>query len=234
MESQHAPTTHPQIMTHVTDVNSQYDVFSDYVSRQISAGAEPSPLLDRANVPEQRILDDMMSRRYKQFSDVSDLPKEATARQYVAQSARDNLSRQTGYDYEDYSDAEMLDSILYNVFPNFSVWGGMKPTRVYRWRPNGTDVDSAIMEIYQLDRVPKGQPRPKPAAMRTLSAHQKWSEAEELGGLGLIADQDMGNLPYVQEGLKASGSRQVQFANYQDMRIRQHHIMIQRYIDGAV
>jgi phenylpropionate dioxygenase-like ring-hydroxylating dioxygenase large terminal subunit len=96
MESQHAPTTHPQIMTHVTDVNSQYDVFSDYVSRQISAGAEPSPLLDRANVPEQRILDDMMSRRYKQFSDVSDLPKEATARQYVAQSARDNLSRQTG------------------------------------------------------------------------------------------------------------------------------------------
>ena len=234
MESQHAPTTHPQIMTHVTDVNSQYDVFSDYVSRQISAGAEPSPLLDRANVPEQRILDDMMSRRYKQFSDVSDLPKEATAREYVAQSARDNLSRQTGYDYEDYSDAEMLDSILYNVFPNFSVWGGIKPTRVYRWRPNGTDVDSAIMEIYQLDRVPKGQPRPKPAALRTLSAHQKWSEAEELGGLGLIADQDMGNLPYVQEGLKASGSRQVQFANYQDMRIRQHHIMIQRYIDGEV
>jgi len=26
----------------------------------------------------------------------------------------------------------------------------------------------------------------------------------------------------------------VQFGNYQDMRIRQHHIMIQRYIDGEI
>ena len=232
MESQHAPITHPQIMTHVTDVNSQYDVFSDYVTRQISAGAEPSPLLDRRDVPESRILDDMMSRRYKQFSDVSELPDNTTARRYVAQSARDNLNQQTGYDYEGYSDAEMLDSILYNVFPNFSVWGGMKPTRVYRWRPNGNDVDSAIMEIYQLDLVPKGQDRPKPSPLRTLTDAQRWSDAEELGGLGTIADQDMGNLPFVQEGLKASGNHQVQFANYQDMRIRQHHIMIQRYIDG--
>ena len=149
----------------------------------------------------------------------------------MAQSARDNLSQQTGYDHDAYSDAEMLDSILYNVFPNFSVWGGMKPTRVYRWRPNGNDVDSAIMEIYQLDRVPKGQERPRSSPLRTLTPEQRWSDAEELGGLGTIADQDMGNLPFVQEGLKASGSHQVQFANYQDMRIRQHHIMIQRYID---
>ena len=46
---------------------------------------------------------------------------------------------------------QMLGSILYNLVLNFSVWGGMTPTRVYRWRPNGRDVDSAIMEIYQLD-----------------------------------------------------------------------------------
>ena len=96
----------------------------------------------------------------------------------------------------------MLDSILYNLFPNFSVWGGAKPTRVYRWRPNGRDVDSAIMEVYQLNRVPKDQPRPRPAAMRLLSEDESWTDAEELGGLGVIADQDMGNLPYVQEGLK--------------------------------
>lgn len=234
MESQHAPTTHPQISTHVTDVNSQYDVFSDYVTRQISAGAEPSPLMDRSTVSEQRIVDDMMSRRYKIHSDVGQVPSDTTARKYVAQSVRDNLNAQNGHDYEASSDAEMLDSILYNVFPNFSVWGGMKPTRVYRWRPNGKDVDSAIMEVYQLDRVPKDQPRPAPANMRILSASEKWSDAEELGGLGVIADQDMGNLPYVQEGLKTSGNNEVHFANYQDMRIRQHHIMIQRYIDGEL
>lgn len=234
MESQHAPTTHPQIKTHVTDVNSQYDVFSDYVTRQISAGAEPSPLLDRSTVPEQRIVDDMMSRRYKIYGDVDAVPDDTTARKYVAQSIRDNLHAHNGHDYDHCSDAEMLDSILYNVFPNFSVWGGMKPIRVYRWRPNGNDVDSAIMEIYQLDRVPKDQPRPAPSPLRLLSDDEKWTDAEELGGLGVIADQDMGNLPYVQEGLKASGNNKVHFGNYQDMRIRQHHIMIQRYIDGEI
>jgi hypothetical protein len=144
------------------------------------------------------------------------------------------LFAQNGHDYSKCSDAEMLDSILYNLFPNFSVWGGMKPTRVYRWRPVCGDVDSAIMEVYQLNRVPKGQARPVAAPIRWLSEDQAWSDAEELGGLGAIADQDMGNLPYVQEGLKASGNNQVQFGNYQDMRIRQHHIMIQRYIDGEV
>jgi len=234
MESQHAPTTHPQIMTHVTDVNSQYDVFSDYVSRQISAGAEPSPLMDRDSISEQRIIDDMMSRRYKIYKDVDDVPAGITARRYVAQSVRDNLQAHNGHNYEKCSDAEMLDSILYNLFPNFSVWGGMKPTRVYRWRPNGCDVDSAMMEVYQLDRVPVDGPRPQASPLRMLSENERWSDAEELGGLGVIADQDMGNLPYVQQGLKTSGNNQVQFANYQDMRIRQHHIMIQRYIDEGL
>jgi hypothetical protein len=129
----------------------------------------------------------------------------------------------------------MLDSILYNVFPNFS---GLGRYKAYASLSLATlTVPMWTVRLWRSINwigCPKGQPRPKPAALRTLLAHQKWSEAEELGGLGLIADQDMGNLPYVQEGLKASGSRQVQFANYQDMRIRQHHIMIQRYIDREV
>ena len=51
-----------------------------------------------------------------------------------------------------------------------------------------------------------------------------------MGGLGVIADKDLGNLPYVQEGFKTSGSKQVQVANYQDMRIRLHHVMIQNVL----
>jgi hypothetical protein len=125
----------------------------------------------------------------------------------------------------------MLDSILYNVFPNFSVWGGVAKTRVYRWRPNGDDVHSSIMEVYGLAPVAKGRSRPQPAPLRVLSDAERWSDAAELGGLGFILDQDMGNLPYVQEGLVSSGNNKVHFANYQEMRIRQHHVMIQRYID---
>ena len=72
-------------------------------------------------------------------------------RRYIAQTVRDNLRAHNGHDYEKYSDAEMLGSIQYNLFLNFSVWSGMTPTRVYRPRPDGCDLDSAIMEVCQLD-----------------------------------------------------------------------------------
>ena len=40
----------------------------------------------------------------------------------------------------------------------------------------------------------------------------------------------MGNLPFVQEGLHASGNGVVHFGRYSEMRIRKLHQMIDRYI----
>ena len=41
---------------------------------------------------------------------------------------RDAFEEADGHDYSDKSDAEMLDAIVYNVFPNFSPWGGFQET----------------------------------------------------------------------------------------------------------
>jgi nitrite reductase/ring-hydroxylating ferredoxin subunit len=228
MESHHTIDTHPQLMLHLADVNSQYDVFSDYVTRQISANGVASPHL--TGISEQAISDAMTNRRAGQ-SELT-VPEGARARALLADRVRQAASAVDGHDYSAISDAEMLDSILYNVFPNFSLWGGAAKTRVYRWRPNGNNVNSAIMEVYSLQPVPRGKPRPEPAPLRFLTESERWSDVAEMGGLGFILDQDMGNLPYVQDGLHSSGNDKVHFANYQEMRIRQHHIMMQRYIDG--
>jgi nitrite reductase/ring-hydroxylating ferredoxin subunit len=228
MESHHTLETHPQLMVHLADVNSQYDVFSDYVTRQISANGVASPHL--GDVREQEIADALTARRADGAKALT-IPEGGKARAALAERVRQSMSAADGHDYTQFSDAEMLDSILYNVFPNFSVWGGVAKTRVYRWRPNGDDVHSSIMEVYGLAPVAKGRSRPQPAPLRVLSDAERWSDAAELGGLGFILDQDMGNLPYVQEGLVSSGNNKVHFANYQEMRIRQHHVMIQRYID---
>ena len=66
--------------------------------------------------------------------------------------------------------------------------------------------------------------------MHELGIDDAWSEATELGGLAGIFEQDMGNLPYVQEGLHASGNGLVHFGKYSEMRIRHMHHMIERYI----
>jgi phenylpropionate dioxygenase-like ring-hydroxylating dioxygenase large terminal subunit len=232
MESHHSIDTHPQILPYLSDLNSQYDVFSDYITRQISAGAVASPHL-KEQPTEQTIADEFFAQVGIPAGQLQ-VPEGMTARAFTAQVMRDNLSAADGNDYEHFSDAEMLDAILYNCFPNLSVWGGITNNLVYRWRPNGNDVHSSIMEVYGLSFVPKNGERPKAAPIHWLSEEETWADASEMTELGAVLDQDMGNLPYVQEGLRASGNNQVQFANYQEMRLRQHHIMMERYLNDDI
>jgi len=46
-----------------------------------------------------------------------------------------------------------------------------------------------------------------------------------------VFEQDMANLPFVQEGLHCSKTGKVQLANYQEVRIRQFHQTLDKYID---
>ena len=67
------------------------------------------------------------------FLFLKDLKREKVA----AQAMRDSFNEADGHDYSDKSDAEMLDAIVYNVFPNFSPWGGFPRNLIYRFGPNG-------------------------------------------------------------------------------------------------
>jgi hypothetical protein len=127
----------------------------------------------------------------------------------------------------------MMDAILYDVFPNFSPWGGFQPNIVYRWRP-WHDVDHCLMEVRIITRVPPGQPHPKCPPMKLLTDDQKWTDAPEIGVLGDVFEQDMENLPYVQEGMKASGNNELQFGNYQEIELRQFQNTLMKYIDGKL
>lgn len=234
MESHHSITTHPQILPFLADANSQYDLLNDYVSRHFSASGVPSPFVADKNYSDTDIIRAMAGggngtrRRVGELG--VDVPANTTARAFAAESARKSLAAEDGWDYDECSDAEMIDALLYNVWPNMSFWAGYAPNLVYRWRPNGKDPESAIMDVMILKRVPKSGPRPKPASVHMLGECEPWSNAPELGGLAAIFEQDMGNLPYVQEGLHATGTGTVHFGRYTEMRIRQLHRMLDRHI----
>jgi phenylpropionate dioxygenase-like ring-hydroxylating dioxygenase large terminal subunit len=235
MESHHSITTHPQILAFLADVNSQYDFLSDYVTRQFSATGVASPVVADLNYSESDILRAMArqsggTRRRVSAEGDTEVPAGNTARAFAAEQARAALSAEDGWDYSHASDAEMLDALLYNVWPHMSFWAGYAPNLVYRWRPNGRDPDSAIMDVMILKPVPKNAPRPAPAPVHFLTDDENWSAAAELGGLAGVFEQDMGNLPYVQEGLRASGTGTVHFGRYTEMRIRQLHRLLDRYM----
>ena len=236
MESHHSLTTHPQILPGLADVNSQYDLPSDWISRHFSAGGVPSPFV-AATTSEQDIVDYLTSptgsRRTRPTGEAAHghvLPEGMTARRFVADLTRKALAAETGHDYSEAADAEMLDALLYNLFPNMSFWAGHGQKLAYRWRPNGLDPMTAVMDIMIHATCPKGQPRPRPAQPIELDFDDPVSSIEGLGGLATVFDQDFGNLPYVQEGLLATGNGEVHLARYTEMRIRHLHHMFDRCI----
>ena len=103
---------------------------------------------------------------------------------------------------------------------------------VYRFRPNGMDPESSLMDILVLRPCPKNGPRPPSAPIRHLDFDQPVMLAdEELGaGLAEIFDQDVENLPWVQKGLRALPSGNVAFTSYMEARLRLHHKMADRFI----
>ncbi len=237
MESHHSVTTHPQILINLADVNSQYDMLSDYVSRQFSAVAVPSPMLSPRPTEEQ-IAEFMTSgpgRRSRQplaEGETFELPPGMTARAYLGEQTRKGMQAATGRDFSEVSDAEVLDALLYNLFPHMSFWAGYGPVLVYRWRPFGMNPDKSIMDILILSPVPASG-RPPPAPVRHLGEEDSFKAVETLlGGAAQVFEQDMGNLPYVQEGLRASETGVVHYGRYSEGRIRHMHHMIQRYLAG--
>lgn len=234
MEAWHSLVTHPQILPFTGDANTLYNVYGDNVNLALTPFAVLSPHIDPNGKEQQWIVDEFL--KYNGRAGGKDLdvkvPKGMTAREAMAATNRDRYTKLSGRDHSHAIDAELLDAFVYNVFPNFAPWGGFMPNIVYRWRP-WPDQDSTLMEVRILTRVPPETKIPRSVPMRMLSNDESWASATELGTLGSVFDQDMGNLPYVQQGLKASKTGEVNLGDYQEIRIRHFHRTLDKYLSQS-
>ena len=234
MEAWHSVTTHPQILPFTGDANTRYSLWDDHISLALTPFGVLSPHLDGKGMGEDAVLEAMgLSSGRSAGSEGITLTDGQTARSALAQKNRTNFVDALGYDSTDVSDSEVLDAYTYNVFPNLSPWGGFGPNVVYRWRP-WPDQNATLMEVRLLARPAKGQPKPPSAEMRFLGEDEPWTAVTEWGSLGAVFDQDMGNLPFVQEGLIASPNNRVELGRYQESRIRQLHATLDKYLSGEL
>ncbi|MBV1691057.1 aromatic ring-hydroxylating dioxygenase subunit alpha [Novosphingobium sp. G106] len=241
MEAWHTVVTHPQLLPFTGDSNAAYWTWGDNINVNLVPFGIVSPHLGNTGKPEQWIVDEFVKfngRSADNYENAGDpfavqVPEGKTAREALGDAMRKGYTEQTGYDHDDATDAELLDGLVYNVFPNFSPWGGFMPNVVYRWRPGKTP-DTCLMEVRILARVKKGEPIPRSVPMHLLGPDELWTAAEELGVLGSVFEQDMANLPFVQEGLHASKTGEVQLGDYQEIRIRQFHQTLDKYISGEL
>ncbi len=225
MEAMHVVATHPQILPSIGDANSQYDVFGNF-SRAITANGTPSPHL-KWSPTEQEMLDSMYDRNLDE-PPVLTVPEGRTAREVAAESRRNQLRPVLGGDADKLSDAEVNDSFYFTLFPNFHPWGAFNRI-VYRFRPNGMNVDESIMECMFLSPFPDGD-RPPPAPIHWIDADDDWTKAPQLGSLARVFNQDSFNLPNVHLGLKASPLEHVTFARYEESKIRHWHMLLEEHL----
>ena len=101
---------------------------------------------------------------------------------------------------------------------------------VYRFRPNGDDHRSAIMECFFLS--PFQGERPPPAAERKLGVDDPWTDAPELGMLAKVFEQDVFNMAKIQRGLETTSKPGVTFSNYQESKIRWLHDLFSEWVEG--
>ena len=232
MESFHTPFTHPQLVA-LGDVNTEYDVYPGrrHYSRAITPNGVPSPVA--VNLDERGTYEAYFGIRAKSVGgEHPELPEGTTARAFLADILRERLSGRTGVDLSGISDSEALDAIMYFVFPNVIIWPGYALPNVFVFRPNGSDVDSCIMDVRQLWPFPGDQPRPPAAARHALGPDEAWATATELGSLGPVLDQDTANMPRLQKGLKAGGKPGITLGNYQEARIRHFHQTLDGYLEA--
>lgn len=87
--------------------------------------------------------------------------------------------------------------INWNIFPNTIILPNVTFCLGFRARPDGTNPDSCIFEVFNLERFPEGEePKVENVYLEELS-EEKW---------GLLLAQDFQNMPFVQKGMKADGA----------------------------
>ncbi|MEX0846322.1 MAG: SRPBCC family protein, partial [Ilumatobacteraceae bacterium] len=228
-EAYHVIATHPQILEYCADTNSEYSVWPDspYVTRFVNSFGVGSPHM--SGITEQQVADAQIQFSSRAPKGSVTIPEGTAARPIMADVMRTAMSERMGIDLDETSDAEVLDAILYHLFPAFAPWAGVGQSLVYRWRPGSTP-DTCFMDVMRTAPVPAGQPRPERAETQRLTLDQAWSEATGMGGLSAVFEQDMANLPRVQQGLKSRGAQGVSFGLYQEARLRGFHRLIDRFV----
>jgi phenylpropionate dioxygenase-like ring-hydroxylating dioxygenase large terminal subunit len=233
IESYHTVATHPQLLPYTGDSNSQYDCFNDFVSRTITPMGVASPHVP-GTTEEQSVHQWLTVYGVAAGDQLPQVPEGMSAREYLGEMNIQRFSEMYQQDLSPFvTHSEVLDAILYSVFPNFAPWAGYRPNVTYRFLPYNDSHEMCTMEIMLMMRFPESQPRPRDASVQFVPADQTLAETPDIeAGLARVFDQDFSNLPMIHKGLHSLQSGQVELANYQEVRIRHFHQVLDKYLNA--
>jgi nitrite reductase/ring-hydroxylating ferredoxin subunit len=231
VENYHTQETHPQLLLGADDEGTQYDVFTDNVSRFFCAFGIPSQLIE-PRPTEQQLIDTMLVGDRTILGDAMTVGDGETARIVMARVLRQTLGEAYGVDLRRYTDTEMVDVSQYGIFPNMILFPQLSLPMVYRFRPIGDDPNRTLFELLILRPMPENGPCPEPAAPYRLTEADSFTTVPGFDPiLGHVYDQDTNNLRAQQEGMRAARKKGETLLNYQEVRVRLMHQTLDKYLE---
>jgi phenylpropionate dioxygenase-like ring-hydroxylating dioxygenase large terminal subunit len=239
MESYHVVGTHSAAIPFSGDTQSQYDIYESgeaHIGRQLTPGGHPSMHAAPEVTPAESILGAAQFLRDMHHPDAElpELDLSQPVRPQVAAWFRGLESARLGRPCT-LPDGIMLDSPLYFMFPQTSVWLSEALPFAYSFLPHESDPELSYMEVRILKHWPEDEARPEPAERIDVAADEVvFDKAPVFGFLGMVFDQDFENLPKVQGGVRSADPARhyAQLGDYQEFVIKRFHELLDEKMAG--
>jgi nitrite reductase/ring-hydroxylating ferredoxin subunit len=232
MENYHTRVTHPQLLGSVSEPSTQYDICDKHLSRFHCLAGVPSPHLGKT-LSQQEIVDNLMMGDRSVVNRRVIVEEGSNARRAMAGFLREQFDKAMDVGTDNLSDAEILDTIEYTLFPNMFLFPGLSLPMVYRFRPMGNDPEKSLFDLLFLRPIPRSGARPEPAEPVRIPIEVSYATVPGMDpGMGHVYDQDTWNLGMQQEGLKTSKKPGQTLASYQEVRIRHLNNTLDSYLRG--
>jgi phenylpropionate dioxygenase-like ring-hydroxylating dioxygenase large terminal subunit len=240
VESYHLVGTHPQSLTYFDETSLIFEQHGDHGMHRGKEGGMGSPSLrldedshaDKREMMVTMLSDlgaaDLFNEEEAAQMDalldmVATLPPEVSVGSFFAGVRRQAATAQ-GIDLTDVSDWDLMSGEVWNLFPNFTIPSNALNALVIRFRPNGWDPNTSIMDVWYLEHQgPDG-----PGTAPVVETYDHWTDCKTWGR---VLEQDFTNLAQWQRGVRSAGFRGPIWGR-QDGNNGNFHRALTNYVSG--
>jgi phenylpropionate dioxygenase-like ring-hydroxylating dioxygenase large terminal subunit len=236
-ESYHLYSTHPEGVPFNGDSQSQYDIWRTQrgaIGRESVPSAVPSMHAgpDATPLKAAAVFAEIMKAWHYPEAELPTLDPKGDVRAQSGAWHRQVYAAKYGRP-TDATDAVMLDSVLYFMFPQFCIWLSEPLPFTYQFTPHATDPEKSYFDVRMLLPIPKGQARPPAVPAAVVGIDESiLKKAPGFSFLGMIFDQDMSNMPLIQRGVKAAdpAHHHTQLGAFQESMMQTWHELFDRFM----
>jgi phenylpropionate dioxygenase-like ring-hydroxylating dioxygenase large terminal subunit len=236
-ESYHLYATHPEGVPFNGDSQSQYDVWlteRGAIGRESVPSAVPSmhAAPDATPLQAAHVFAQVLKAWHYPQTELPNIDPTKDVRGQIGEWHRQVYQQTYGREHRG-TDAYMIDSVLYFMFPQFCVWLSEAIPFSYQFTPHETDPEKCYFETRLLMPYAEGQPRPPSAPVDIANIDERIvDKSPGFSFLASIFDQDMGNMPLVQKGVRAAdpAHHHTMLGSYQESIMQTWHELFDRFM----